>query len=179
MNRRATETGLATDLPERVMRSIRFLLTGLLFSFLLSCAEGEAYYRFHHIDKGKWYRDSTLVFRMDSIALHPAKKYDVTIEISTNRAYPYRDLWVQIDQNLTDTLFRSDTLHYRLADDYGRWLGSGAGGLNQLSLPYLSSVPLDTTYPYAVHIRQTMTDDPLTGVEKVGVKVVAVNDGEQ
>ncbi|MEN6588900.1 MAG: gliding motility lipoprotein GldH [Proteiniphilum sp.] len=161
-----------------MMRSIRFLVTGLLFSSLLSCAEGEVYYRFHHIENGRWYRDSTLVFSMDSVALHPAKRYDVTIEITTNRAYPYRDLWVQINQNLTDTLFRSDTLHYRLADDYGRWLGSGAGGLNQLSLPYLSSVPLVTTCPYAVHIRQTMTDDPLAGIEKVGVKVVAVNDGK-
>lgn len=178
MIRRATETGLATALPERMMRSIRFLVTGLLFSSLLSCAEGEVYYRFHHIENGRWYRDSTLVFSMDSVALHPAKRYDVTIEITTNRAYPYRDLWVQINQNLTDTLFRSDTLHYRLADDYGRWLGSGAGGLNQLSLPYLSSVPLVTTCPYAVHIRQTMTDDPLAGIEKVGVKVVAVNDGK-
>jgi gliding motility-associated lipoprotein GldH len=158
------------------MRSIRFLLTGLLLSSLLSCAEGEVYYRFHHLENGRWYRDSTLIFSMDSVALPPAKRYDVTIEITTNRAYPYRDIWVQIDQNLTDTLFRSDTLHYRLADDYGRWLGSGAGGLNQLSLPYLSSVPLVTTQP-AVHIRRTMTDDQLIGIEKVGIKVVAVNDG--
>lgn len=177
MIRRATETSLGNPLPGKMMRSIRFLLTGLLFSSLLSCAEGEVYYRFHHLENGRWYRDSTLVFNMDSVALSPAKRYDVTIEITTNRAYPYRDVWLQIDQNLTGTLFRSDTLHYRLADDYGRWLGSGAGGLNQLSLPYLSSVPLVTTRPYAVYIRQTMKDDPLTGIEKVGVKVVALNDG--
>jgi len=178
MIHRATETGLWIALPMRMMRSIRFLLTGLLFSSLLSCAEGEVYYRFHHIKNGKWYRDNTLVFSMDSVALSPAKRYDVTIEITTNRAYPYRDLWVQVDQNLTDTLFRSDTLHFRVADDYGRWLGSGAGELNQLSLPYLSSVRLVTAHP-VLRIKQTITDDPLTGIEKVGVKVVAVNDGKQ
>ena len=176
---RQAETGLGSVLPERMRRSIRFLLTGLLFTSLLSCAEGEVYYRFHHIGKGRWYRDSTIVFSIDSVGLHPAKRYDVTLEITTNRAYPYRDVWMLVNQNLTDTLFRSDTLHYRLADDYGRWLGSGAGGLNQLSLPYLSSVHLVTPYPYKVLIRQIMTDDPLTGIEKVGIKVVAVHEAKQ
>lgn len=176
---RTAETASETALPEKMMRSIRFLLTGLLFYSLLSCSKGEVYYRFHHIEKGRWYRDSTLVFSIDSVALHPAKRYDVNLEITTNRAYPYRDVWMLVNQNLTDTLFRSDTLHYRLADDYGRWLGSGAGGLNQLSLPYLSSVHLVTPYPYKVFIRQIMTDDPLTGIEKVGIKVVAVNKAKQ
>lgn len=153
------------------MHSIRFLFFVLLLSVLTSCAEDEVYYHFHHISGGKWYHDSRLTFRIDTLELLPSKRYDVAIEITSNRSYPYRDLWMQISHDFTDTLFHTDTLHYRLADEYGRWLGNGAGGLNQLSLPYLSSIMPDTIRSHALYIRQIMNDDPLGGVEKIGVKV--------
>ena len=97
------------------------------------------------------------------------------MELTTNRSYPYRDLWLQIDQDLTDSLVRSDTLRYLLADEYGKWLGSGAGGLNQLSLPYRSFIPRDSVYSYQLTIRQIMDDELLRGVEKVGIKLVETN----
>ncbi|MDD4631083.1 MAG: gliding motility lipoprotein GldH [Proteiniphilum sp.] len=159
--------------PERRMRNIRFYPLILLFAFLFSCAEGEVYYRFQHIDKGRWYRDSTMQFHMDSLTLLAGAKYDLSIEISTNGTYPYRDIWIQVTHNLTDTLPRNDTLHFRIADDYGRWLGYGVGGLNQLSQPFLFSLPLDTASGYVVKLRQVMDANPLPGIEKIGIKVTA------
>jgi gliding motility-associated lipoprotein GldH len=160
------------------MRSALLFPVLLLFAFSLSCTEGEAYYRFRHIDKGKWIRDSTICFPMDSLALQPGENYDVSIEITTSLSYPYRDLWLKVTHNFTDTLLRSDTVHFRIADDYGRWLGSGAGGLNQLSLPLFSSLPLDTASRYVVHLQQAMEADPLPGIERIGIKV-AVGKGER
>jgi gliding motility-associated lipoprotein GldH len=163
----------------RTRNNILFFAAGIFLLLLVSCSEGEAYYRFHHIEKGKWYRDSTLLFTMDSLNISADGAYDVTIEISSGHIYPYRDLWLRIDHNLADTLLRSDTLHYRLADEYGRWLGSGVGGLNQLSLPFLSALPLDTAQRYRLTITHVMSDDPLTGIEKVGLKVTQVHSKEQ
>lgn len=148
------------------------IFAGLLFTTLASCSGGEDYSRFHHIENGKWYRDSLLVFMVDSLIPVLGTTYDVTVELTTNHSYPYRDLWLQIDQDLTDSLVRADTLRYLLADEYGKWLGSGTGGLNQLSLPYRSFTPRDSVYNYRLVIRQIMDDNPLRGVEKVGIKVV-------
>ncbi|MBK5194736.1 MAG: gliding motility lipoprotein GldH [Proteiniphilum sp.] len=163
----------------RTRTDILFFVAGALFSLLISCSEGEEYYRFHHIEKGKWYRDSTLIFTMDSLNISAGRAYDVTIEISSGYIYPYRNLWLRIDHNLADTLLRSDTLHYRLADEHGKWLGSGVGGLNQLSLPFLSSIPLYMPHLYRLTIAHVMSDDPLTGIEKVGLKVTEVHREEQ
>lgn len=159
----------------RTRNNILISVAGVLFLLLLSCSKGELYYRYHHIEKGKWYRDSTLIFTMDSLDIPAGRRYDVTIEISSAHIYPYRNLWVQIDHNLADTLLQSDTLHYLLADEHGKWLGSGVGGLNQLSLPFLSSIPLERAHHYRLTIKQVMNDDPLTGIEKVGLKVMEVN----
>ncbi len=157
--------------PERRMLNRCLYPLLLLFAFLLSCAQGEVYYRFQHIDKGKWYRDSTVQFHMDSLKLQRGERYDISIELSTNGAYPYRDIWMQVTHNLTDTLLLTDTLHFRIADDYGRWLGNGLGGLNQLSQPLFRSLPLDTASRYVIKLRQVMDADPLPGIEKIGIKV--------
>lgn len=159
----------------RPRNNILVFVAGVLFSLLISCSEGEVYYHFHPVEKGKWYRDSTLTFMMDSLNIKPGSAYDVTIEISSGHIYPYRDLWLRIDHNLADTLFRTDTLQYQLANEHGKWLGSGVGGLNQLSLPYLTSVRLDTAHWYRLRIQQVMHDDPLVGIEKVGLKVMEVH----
>lgn len=154
----------------RTKSNIFSIFAGLLFALLGSCSGGEVYSRFHHIENGKWYRDSLLVFTIDSLI--PTSEYEVTIELTTNRSYPYRDLWLQIDQDLTDSLVRTDTLRCLLADEHGKWLGSGAGGLNQLSLSYRSFIPRDSVYNYQLTIRQAMDNELLRGVEKVGIKLV-------
>ena len=148
------------------------LFAGLFFTILASCSGEEVYSRFHHIQNGKWYRDSVLVFEIDSLAPPSGAGYDVTVELTTNRGYLYRDLWLLIDQDLTDSLVHTDTVHCLLADEYGKWLGGGAGGLNQLSLPYRTFIPRDSVYNYRLIIRQAMDEDQLRGVEKVGVKII-------
>jgi len=164
-------------LPVRTTHNIIVIAATVLLTILTACAEGEVYYRFHHLGKSQWFRDSILLFTIDSLDLSPGRRYDVTIELSSSRVYPYRDVWLQIDHNLTDTVFRRDTMHYELADEYGKWLGSGVGGLHQLSLPFLSAVPLDRSRTYVLEISQIMNDDPLTGIEKTGLKVVEMQAG--
>lgn len=139
---------------------------------LLSCNKGEVYYRFHHIAKGDWYRDSVLVYRMDSLHFNPARQYDVTLELANNNGYAYRNCWLSIRHNLTDTVFQTDSLQVVITDEFGKPAGSGVGGLRQLSVPYLSSLMLDTSRVYEIHIRQAMRDNPLPGIEKVGVKIM-------
>lgn len=153
--------------------NIFWIFACLIFITLASCSEGEAYFRFHHIENGTWLRDSLLVFTIDSLSSTKASSYDVTVELTTNRSYPFRDIWLQIDQDLTDSLVQTDTLRFMLADENGKWLGSGTGGLNQLSFPYCSFTTRDTVYRYRLTVRQIMDVERLRGVEKVGIKLVA------
>lgn len=158
-------------------RNIVLLFAVVISTFLTSCSQGEVYYRFHHINKGMWYRDSVLVFKIDTANIHPGKKYDITIELTTNHSYPYRNLLLYVEHNITSPVYQSDTLHCLLADEYGRWLGAGTGGLNQFSLNYLTAVVPDSVRIYELKIRQSMINNPLIGVEKAGVKITEVNIG--
>ena len=147
----------------------------LLLIVSASCSKGEVYYRFHHLQHGKWHRDSSLLFAVDSTVLQPGKPFSLSIELSFNNSYPYQDFWLRVEHNLTDPFFRSDTLYVKVADERGRWLGSGVGGLHQLSIacPYVvRPTARDSTTGYRVTMAHYMDDNPLKGVEKVGLKLV-------
>ncbi|MDD3779933.1 MAG: gliding motility lipoprotein GldH [Proteiniphilum sp.] len=174
INHLAIETDAISALPvrrEKVRNNTCYFSLLLLFVFLLSCNKAEVYYHYRHIDKGRWYSDSVIQFQIDAAALTQGMPYDLSIEISTNGRYPYRDIWMQVTHNLVDTIPQSEALHFRVADDYGHWLGDGVGGLYQLSLPLHLSIPLDTTFGYVVQLRQIMDANPLPGIEKIGLKV--------
>lgn len=168
----------------RTKSNIFLVFTSLLFAIFISCSGEEVYSRFHHVEDGKWYRDSVLVFTIDSLSRSfdtrvsdgkykmPHAEYKVMVELTTNRGYPYRDLWLIIEQNLTDSLIHTDTLRLILANEHGKWLGSGVGGLNRLSLPYRSFIPRDSVYNYRIGIRHGMDEELLRGVETVGIKIV-------
>ncbi len=148
------------------------LLAIVLFLSLVSCSKGEVYFSYNQINRGIWHRDSVLTFTMDSIKFNPIALHDFSIELTTADVYPFKDIWLQVEHNLNDSIFLYDTLYTRLAGDYGEWLGGGTAGLYQLSLPYKSSVVLDTSNIYMLHISHLMLEDPLYGVERIGLKVI-------
>lgn len=156
----------------RIKSNIFSLFLVLLYFTLASCSGKEKYSHYCHIENGKWHRDSTLVFAIDSLDLSSGNMYDATVELTINRGYPYRDLWIVVNQNLTDSISHADTIRYLLADQHGKWMGSGVGGLNQYSFPYLSFAPRDSVYNYRLTIHHAMEDEVLRGVEKVGIKLV-------
>lgn len=156
----------------RVFR-FTFLTPALLLLLFHSCIEGEAYYHYRHIDMGRWHADSLLLFDIDSGFIKTESIYSIAIELYTAHNYPYRDIWLQVDHNLSDKTFESDTLHFLLANSYGRWTGTGVGGLNRYSVPFKSAVSLDSSSLYQFSIRHIMRDNILIGVDRVGVIVAA------
>jgi len=152
-----------------------FVLFALFVSILLSCNRGEMFYRFQHIPSGNWQTDDALVFVMDSLDFRLDKKYQIFIELSANNTFPYRDLQLFIEHNFVDPFFCRDTIQIALIDEFGRRLGSGVGGLRQLSIPLFTTIALDTAQVYEIRIEHGMGSNPLRGIERVGVMVVEQN----
>ncbi len=155
----------------------RVLLLLNCLVLLFSCGESEEYYAFKYISDGRWSKDSVLCLQFDSLRLNSSDVYHVDIEIIHNKSYPYQDLWLLIGNNLQDSILQYDTLKCLVNDQYGRWLGSGGSGLHQVSVSYKKNISVqDSVKNYCFFIRQFMRDDPLLGVEKIGVKMYKATD---
>lgn len=158
-----------TNLRVKAKNNIFLILSVIIL--LTSCNRGELYFHYNKIDKEEWHRDSVLAFSIDTLKTEQRGRYNISLELTTSALYQYSNMQLKVDHNLNDTTIISDTINFNLADEYGRWLGMGVGSLRQLSVPYKSSIWLDSTRSYEIHISHVMNPDPLKGVQKVGVRV--------
>lgn len=151
--------------------SIFFLL--VCFS---SCNQKEIYYQYQELKNGKWDRSTELVFQLDSLTYDSFQLYNISLEIVHNSAYKYSDVWIGylLESNLDSIKDKIKEKKFLIADDRGQWNGAGFGSSYQISFPLDKRVLFkkdSLRRNYVIRISHLMTDDPLVGIEKVGVKI--------
>ncbi len=164
------------EMKERTIRlqnklSFAFLSIFVLMLVAVSCSEREAYYKFGEIKDGSWAAEDALLFIIDSTDLDNNKRYDVSVEITNNVDYPYQNLWLFSEYNKEDSSIVKAQKEFMLADEFGKWQGSGFASLYQSSFPVLRSVRFAKGVKYQIHIRHGMQDTILHGIEKIGLKI--------
>lgn len=150
---------------------IQYVIGVLMFACLLSCSQKEVYYEFASIPQNKWSVSNEICFVVDSIYINPSSGYDINVEITHSVAYPYKTLWLYLDQTIQDTIFIRDTLECLLTDEVGKWRGSGNGSIRQISFEYKKGISIDTAKHNQICISHAMQDFLLKGIERVGLKI--------
>ena len=144
----------------------------LIIGFVcLSCEKREAYYRFSELQKDMWSKLDTIYFDIDSLSVLPNVPYDVTVELVNNSDYPYQNIWLYILDDFESYNFTLEEKQYELADKLGKWHGSGFGSLYQLPLLYKKDVVFREKRNYRLKVVHGMRDEPLQGIEKIGLKI--------
>lgn len=145
-----------------------FLLIGII---CLSCQQQETYYHFHELKDAKWSKSDTLYFDIDSNSVHLNTPLDLHVELINNSDYPYQNIWLFFQNNIEQDSTRITEKQYLLADNTGKWNGSGFGSSYQTSFIYLKNIIFTEKRNYRFKIIQGMRDEPLNGIEKVGLKI--------
>ena len=151
-------------------RFIQHFIGIVILCCMASCNKGEVYYKFEPIPNNEWGREQKLTFLLDSASISSNKNYDVSIEITHNIGYQYKNLFLLLDYTQDSTLVR-DTVHCLLVDNLGRWIGSGNGPTRQLSVPYKTNFRIDTALHNEISIRHAMQSLNLKGIEKIGLRI--------
>ena len=137
----------------------------------VSCDKNEVYYSYHELKNGEWSKFDTLKFDIDSSLVAPNANYKITVELSINNNYSYRNIWLYAQDNISDSTFLNYSQQYTLADEYGKWYGSGFGAIYQISLNYKHAVRFNEKRDYCIKLLHGMRDEPLKNIEKVGIKI--------
>ena len=122
---------------------------------------------FHTFRDTNWDYADTLHFRVDTIRDSISHSGRFLVSVRHTHGYGYSNLWLELSTPLTDSTRRADTLNLRLADDYGRWLGSGMG----TSMMVIDTLPgrYDLRRGSDITLRHIMRTDTLDAIEQVGV----------
>ena len=150
---------------------IRYFFGVVIFVSMISCNQSEAYYKFGYIPHNEWNKSQEICFSLDSSSINPQQNYSISLEITHNISYSYKNLFLYVDHTIQDRITLRDTLECILVDDFGKWLGSGNGASRQLSVLFKTNFKIDTTLHNEICIRHAMQDLKLKGIEKIGLKV--------
>ena len=143
------------------------LLVGVLF---VACNSGVVYDNSLRVANPMWHADS--VARFEIVIKDTTLDYQSGILIRNSGDYGYQNLWLFVTEIAPDSTIKHDTIQYFLADDYGRWLGSGIGSLYTNIYYYEEDLHYSQEGVYIYEIRQGMREDELKGITNVGMQVL-------
>lgn len=100
--------------------------------------------------------------------------YDIDVSLRYTNNYNYRNLWLFISGKAETGEEFTDTLNCILADEYGKWLGSGWGASYQQVVPYKTNFRFPRKGKYSFSVQQGMRDDVIPGITEVGLKITPI-----
>jgi len=151
-----------------ISRPLTVLL--LTISFLLaSCNDNIVFTDSQSVRGNIWNVDDILKF--PAPIADTINSNDVNFIIRTGSSYPFRNIYLFVTTTSPTGNSITDTLHYYLADEKGKWFGKGFGDIHEMILPYKTNVyfPIKGTYTFAVNHGMRIID--LKGVYDIGIRI--------
>ena len=150
-----------------LVKYIFSLLVGVLF---VACNSDVVYDDSVRVANPMWHADS--VARFEIVIKDTTLDYQSGILIRNSGDYAYQNLWLFVTEIAPDSTITCDTIEYYLADNYGRWLGSGIGSLYTNIYYYKEELHYSQEGVYTYEIRQGMREEELKGITNIGVQIL-------
>jgi gliding motility-associated lipoprotein GldH len=143
----------------------------LLAIILSSCDSTVIYDKFLSAGDSEWSWDEPFEFEADisdTISLH-----NLYIQVRHTVDYPLSNLYLFVHIQGPSGQSLSDTVNITLADQTGKWLGSGVGKFRELRLLYRKNTVFKEPGLYSFTIEQGMRN-PSLPVTDVGLRIEKV-----
>ncbi|MCE5331793.1 MAG: gliding motility lipoprotein GldH [Bacteroidales bacterium] len=140
--------------------------------FFVSCTSNDVYFQYRTVAPGGWSKDS--LYAYDVSITDAAANYNVYVNIRNRGEYPNQNLWLFIRKITPDSVMSNDTINFYLADQRGKWLGSGVGPVFEMPVLYQQNIRFPKVGTYRYEIFHGMRDSVLPGINDVGLRVEKV-----
>ncbi|MFT3751691.1 MAG: gliding motility lipoprotein GldH [Paludibacter sp.] len=147
----------------------RFLQVIFFLLLLTGCTRNDVYFQYNPIAVNGWSKDTAYVFNI--AVSDTAATYNVYVNVRNRGEYPYQNLWLFLKKITPDTIQTKDSIECYLADQRGKWLGSGMGSILEMPVLYQQNVRFNKSGIYRYEIVQGMRDSILIGINDIGMRV--------
>lgn len=150
-------------------QSVLMVLLPVFLIAFFSCDSKRFFEENQRIEKGIW--DNHHKVRFVVAINDTVSAYDFFLNVRNDADYPFSNLYFFIRTILPDGKSARDTVECRLADDYGKWLGSGMGGVKFNRFFFQQGVHLRKQGNYVFEFEQAMRVKELKGIRDVGLRI--------
>lgn len=148
----------------------------VFFSMLLvlsSCGGNDVFYQYETVPANGWHQDTAIHFNVN--IADTVSRYNVYVNVRNRGEYPHQNLWLFIEQQSPDSTLFVDSINFYLADQRGKWLGSGVGSVYEMPVLYRQNIQFPDSGNYSFSFRQGMRDSVLTGLNDLGLRIEKVS----
>ena len=137
--------------------------------FFSSCDSARVFEKNQEIPESGW--DINNIVKFDVDIKDPATPVNFYINVRNADGYPYSNLFLFIKTQFPNGKMSNDTLECTLADEKGKWLGSGLGDIYDNQIPFKRNVHFPMPGTYHFEIRQGMRTDNIPLIMDVGLRI--------
>lgn len=141
-----------------------------------ACNKNVVYSQYERFDEEKgWAKNFQPAFTFDN--KDTSQLYDVYINVRNAESYPFRNLFMFLHTTDPRGVKTTDTIECILADEKGKWLGSGLGDLYDNSIIFKKNTHFKHSGNYKFSFEQAMrygdknVIDPLPLIMDVGITI--------
>ena len=136
---------------------------------LISCDNNSVFDKYAAIPDMKWEAKKPVVFNVEiNDTINP---HNVYINIRKSSKYENMNLFLFVHTTSPSGAELIDTLECTLADDRGKWLGSGWGDIYDNRFLYKKQVRFPVQGEYTFKITQAMRTEELRNISDVGLRI--------
>lgn len=138
----------------------------------ISCDNNRVFEDNYAITNEIWNRDSIVSFTVDitdTISVN-----NIYINIRNASEYPRSNIYLFVKTEANNSVVK-DTFNCILADDNGRWYGSGLGDIWSHQMLYKKNVRFPNKGKYVFSIEQAMRISELPDIIDVGIRIEKAN----
>ena len=146
--------------------TILFLLCALFFA---SCDDARIFEQNQAIPESGWAQSNVVKFDVD--IKDPSTPAHFYVNVRNAEGYPYGNIFLFIKTVFPNGKFSNDTLECVLADDKGKWLGTGVGDLYDNQIPFKRNVRFPLAGIYRFEIQQGMRPENVPLILDVGLRI--------
>jgi len=96
---------------------------------------------------------------------------NIYINVRNNSNYKYMDFWLFVNVYSPMGMMERDTVKIMLADHRGKWLGHGLGKKFDTRMVFRQNARFPISGKYIFEYEQAMRDEPLIGIEDIGLRI--------
>ena len=132
-----------------------------------ACNSGIHFEEFINIPDLEWGHDNTMHFDVEVI--DTTQLYDIIINVRHSDSYTYRNMYIMIYTTFPTGRKLEQQIRLNLAEKSGKWKGKCTGDICMIQYPIQELAYFNEVGKYTFEIVQYMRDDPLHGIEKIGL----------
>lgn len=149
------------------------ILLLLLIVATWSCDSNRVFEQNVDIPGNGWHKDSVLYFNVDiedTLSAH-----SILLNLRHESDYPKQNLYLFINTVAPSGQGIKDTFELMLADEKGRWFGSGLGDIWDFHKVFKYNVRFPVSGIYRFEIEQAMRYESLPNIQSVGLRVETID----